>query len=188
MGGNPECSALHPEKIYAGDVLVNNRLVRNAFVYVKEGLENFKFDTPTTPVVIDNLKCLYSPRVVGVQVNQPIELHNSDPTLHNIHSYPQKSAGWNLGLPFQGMKVVKKFAEPDVMVTLKCDVHPWMRGFIGVVSHSYYQVTGAEGSFRFDNLPAGQYTLEAWHERFGVQSAQVTVAPQESHETRFDFS
>ena len=183
MDGNPECRALHPSgKILGGDVLVADGKVQNAFVYIKEGLEGKTFEPPQAPVVIDNNTCVYKPHVSGAMVHQPIELRNSDPTLHNIHAYPAKEKQWNLGLPFQGMKVVKKFSEPEVMVKLKCDVHPWMVGYLGVLPHPFFAITGRDGRFELKNLPAGSYTVHVWYERFGVESQAVQVADGEMKE------
>lgn len=188
MGGNPECRALHPAgTVPGGDVLVSEGKVQNAFVYIKEGLEEQTFEPPQTPVVIDNKTCIYQPHVAGTMVNQPVELRNSDPTLHNVHAYPQKQKQWNVGLPFQGMKLNKTFSEPEIMVKLRCDVHPWMIGYLGVLPHPYFAVTGADGRFELKNLPAGSYTLEAWHERFGTQSQALTIGEGEAQELNFTF-
>lgn len=189
MEGNPECRALHPSgKVPGGDVLVSNGKVQNAFIYIKEGLEGqTTFEAPKEPLVIDNSTCLYKPHVGGAMVNQPIELRNSDPTLHNVHAYPTKEAQWNLGLPFQGMKLVKKFAHPEVMVKLKCDVHPWMIGYVGILPHPYFAVSGPDGRYEIKDLPPGTYTVEAWHERFGTQIGQVSVRVGEATEASFTF-
>ncbi len=187
MQGNPECSALHHEPVLDEEVLAQDGRLQNVFVYVKEGLESYAFATPSTPVTIDQQGCMYIPHVTGAQVNQPILFLNSDPTLHNIHSYAKQSRGWNFGLPFQGMKQTKQISVPEVMIALKCDVHPWMVGYLGVLPHPYFAVSGPDGSFALPNLPAGTYTVEAWHERFGVQSQQVLVGAGEEQEITFTF-
>ncbi len=187
MQGNPECNALHREPVYEESVLVQDGRLQNVFIYVKAGLEERTFATPSTPVTIDQVGCLYVPHVSGAQVNQPVLFLNSDPTLHNIHSYAQHSPGWNFGLPFQGMKQTKRIATPEVMITLKCDVHPWMVGYLGVVPHPYFAVTGTDGSFLLKDLPPGTYTIEAWHERFGTQSQEVEVVVGQTQEIAFTF-
>lgn len=179
MKGNPECSGLHAETLPGEDVLVKDGGLANAFIYIKEGLEGYSFAAPQEPVVIDQVGCLYLPHVAGAMVNQPVQLLNSDPTLHNIHAYVQNSSGWNIGLPFQGMKVTKKFSAPELMVKLKCDVHPWMLAYVGVLSHPYFDVTAEAGEFSLENVPPGSYVLEAWHERFGTQTLSLELAPQE---------
>jgi len=175
MGGNPECSIHNKGRTYARDMLVQDGHVQNVFIYIKEGLEETNFPTPTDPVVIDQVGCRYQPRVVGAQVNQPILLRNSDPTLHNIHAKPKINKGWNVGLPVQGSKLTKKFGKPEIMVSLKCDLHSWMQGWIGVLPHPYFSLTGSSGRFEMENVPPGTYLIEAWHERFGTLTQTVEV-------------
>jgi hypothetical protein len=179
---------LHHGPVLDESVLVADGRLQNVFVYVSAGLEGRTFAPPATPVTIDQRGCLYVPHVAGAQVNQPILFLNSDPTLHNIHSYAKNSRGWNFGLPFEGMKQTKKIPAPDVMIQLKCDVHPWMVGYLGVVPHPYYAVTGADGRFLLKDLPAGTYTIEAWHERFGTQQRQVEVTVGQAAEAAFTFA
>ncbi len=188
MKGNPECSLLHAVEVPGEDVLVSGGKLQNVFIYVKQGLEAYVFPASSEPVVIDQKGCLYLPHVSGALVNQPITLLNSDPTLHNIHAYSEASGGWNVGLPFQGMKIERKFSAPEIMVKLKCDVHPWMSAYMGIVAHPYFAVTGLEGMFSLKGLPPGSYVIEAWHERFGTRSQSVELAAQEDKQISFSFS
>ncbi len=186
--GNPECAAFHADgSIASEELLVKGGLVQNAFVYIKEGLEGSSFEPPKEAATIDNKQCIYVPHVTGVQVNQPVILLNSDPTLHNVHSYSKNSKAWNVGLPIQGMKQTKKFEAAEIMVALKCDVHPWMKGYIGVLPHPYFSVTGESGEFEIKNLPAGEYTIEVWHEKLGAQSQKVKIEPQAEQTIEFIF-
>ena len=186
--GNPECAVLHPGGMIASEELVvNGGALQNVFVYVKEGLEGFSFTAPESPVIIENKTCVYTPHVAGVMVGQGVVFLNQDSTLHNIHSYPKNSRSFNLGLPLTGMKQTKKFDAPEIMVPLKCDVHPWMQGYIGVLSHPYFAVSGPDGAFELKNLPPGKYTLEAWHEKLGTQSQTVEIGPQETKAVEFKF-
>ena len=180
--------SLHPGgKIGSEELLVSNGGVANVFIYVKEGLSDYSFPVPTVAAVVENKGCMYSPHVLGVQAGQPVNLLNEDPTLHNVHSFSANSKAWNVGLPFQGMKVMKKFDNPEIMVKLKCDVHPWMLGFIGVVAHPYFTVTDKEGKFEIKNLPPGEYTIEAWHEKLGVRSQTIKIEPQGNQEILFKY-
>jgi hypothetical protein len=125
--------------------------------------------------------------VFGIMVNQPLEIVNSDPTLHNIHAMPKGNAEFNNGQPIQGMKMSHTFDKPEVMVPFKCDVHGWMNAYVGVVSNPYFAVTDKDGKFDLPNLPPGTYTIEAWHEKAGAQTASVTIGPKETKEISFTF-
>ncbi|MBI4358932.1 MAG: hypothetical protein HY584_06485 [Candidatus Omnitrophica bacterium] len=176
MNADPNCASLHPEPVYTETVVVNdNGTLQNVFVYVKEGLQGETAQTPSTPVTIDQKGCQYHPHVFGIQVGQTLEILNSDATLHNIHSLAEKSPQFNLGMPIQGMKLTKKFENPEIMVKFKCDVHPWMNAYIGVLPHPYFSVSGVDGTFEIKDVPAGDYVIEAWHEKYGAQQQNVTV-------------
>ena len=86
------------------------------------------------------------------------------------------------------MKQTRKFEAPEVMVTLKCDVHPWMTGYVGVLPHPYFQVTGEDGSFELKNLPPGNYVIEAWHEKLGAQTQNLQVGPLENKQIEFKYA
>jgi plastocyanin len=190
MNADPYCASSHKEEIKSEEVIVNsNNTLKNVFVYVKSGLEGQTFEAPKEAVTMDQNGCHYVPHVFGIQVNQPFEIVNSDSTLHNVHAMPSQSKPFNLGMPIKGMKIKKTFDNPEVMVKVKCDVHPWMNAYIGVLNHPFYSVSNNEGSFELKNLPAGKYTIEAWHEKYGVQTQEVTVAEGDaSQEVNFTFS
>ena len=148
--------------------------VLNTFVYVKDGLDPaYTFDTPTAPAVLDQKGCAYTPRVLGVRVGQAIEVVNSDPTLHNVHALPMTNREFNHGQPRQNTRLSEVFTTPEVMVRFKCDVHGWMAAWVGVVAHPYFAVSDEKGEFKLPGLPPGSFTLEAWHEKLGKQTAQV---------------
>lgn len=174
----PGCAEQHQGPVPRGDVLVHDGLVENAFVYIKSGLGDRVFAVPTTPVTLDQQGCLYHPRVVGAQVGQPIRFLNSDATLHNVHGSPTQSAGWNFGMAVKGSERTIRIDKPEVMVSVRCDVHPWMQAWIGVLDHPYFAVTGADGRFVLRDVPPGDYVVEAWHERFGTREARVSITPK----------
>jgi hypothetical protein len=184
---DPKCKLMHPDGIVSDQIIVNsNGTLKNVFVHVKEGLSGKTFDTPKEPVVFDQKGCQYHPKVFGIQVNQPLEILNSDDTLHNVHALPVNSQSFNLGMPIKGMKLKKTFAKPEIMVKIKCEVHPWMGAYAGVVDNPYYGVTGDDGVAAIKDLPPGEYVLEAWHEKYGTQTQKVTVADQDQ-EVSFTF-
>ena len=187
MDADPQCALQHKDAAHKQDVVVNaNGTLQNVFVYVKEGAP--KGAPNTTPVKLAQHGCQYQPHVLGVQVGQPIEIVNEDATLHNVNCKPTKSKGFNIAQPTQGMKSSKSFTAPEVMVKCACNVHPWMNSYIGVLDHPYYAVTGDDGTFAIKGLPASQYTLEAWHEKYGTSTKTVTVADGESKQVDFEFT
>ena len=159
----------------------------NVFVYVKDGLGNYVFDTPTESLTLDQKGCRYHPHVFGIRVNQPLQIVNSDPTLHNIHALPKVNKEFNNGQPIQGMKMMQTFTAKEVMLPFKCDVHGWMNAYVGVLDHPYFAVTGADGKFELKSLPAGTYTIEAWHEKLGTATEMVTLGEKETKDIMFHF-
>jgi hypothetical protein len=187
MSADPYCEQSHGNVVTSEEVLVNDDgTLRNVFVYVKQGVSG-KYPPPGTAAVIDQSGCMYRPRVQGIQVGQPLVIRNSDDTLHNIHSLSEINTPFNLGQPARGMEAKKSFTQPEVMVHFKCDVHPWMNGYIGVLDHPFFAVTGDGGTFKIEKLPAGEYVIEAWHEKLGVQQQTITIAKDETKTTEFVF-
>src|SRR5436305_11368878 len=176
LGGDPQCAIQHQGPVLAGDALVHDGKVGNAFVYVKDGLGARTFALPETPVTIDQMGCLYQPHVAGAQACQPIEFVNGDPTLHNVHGMPGRSAPWNFGMELQGSKRRIRVENPEVMITITCDVHPWMRAYLGVLPHPYSAVTPAAGRFPSPAVPPGEYLLASRPVRSGTRAARVTLA------------
>jgi plastocyanin len=188
VAADPACTA-------PGNILIDETLLvdgsgglKNAFVYVRNGLEDYAFDAPAEPVTLDNKGCRYDPHVFGVRVGQAIRIVNSDPTLHNVHAMPQRNGEFNQGLPLQGMDLKETFTAPEVGVPFKCDVHGWMTSYAGVVAHPYFAVTDAAGRFSLPNLPPGTYTLEVWHEKLGTRTQQITIAPKQAVDATFTFA
>ncbi len=190
MSEEPQCKAKYPTPPTGETVVVNaNGTLANVFVYVKSGLPaTAKSPTPATPVVIDQDGCRYHPHVFGLQVGQTLEIRNSDPLLHNIKTKAIKNRPFNISQPTAGMKTTRTFTAPEVMVSLECNVHGWMKAYVGVLPHPLFAVTGTDGSFTIKGLPPGTYTVEAWHEKYGTQTATVTVAGAEAKTADFTFA
>jgi plastocyanin len=189
MNADPVCArqVTTPQSMETYIVGPDGKTLGNVFVYVKDGLGNYVFDPPKEPATIDQKDCRYHPHVFGIQVGQPLEIVNSDPTLHNIHAVAKNNREFNNGQPIQNMKTTHTFTAPEVMVPFKCDVHGWMNAYVGVLNHPYFAVTDPSGSFTLKGLPAGTYTIEAWHEKLGAQTQTVTVAAKETKEISFTF-
>ena len=161
----------------------------NVFVYVSAGVPAGQtFPAPATAVVLDQSGCRYHPHVFGAMVGQNIEIKNSDPLLHNIKAIAKKNRPFNVSQPNAGMTKTVTFAAPEVMVNLECNVHGWMHAYVGVRPDPFYAVSGPDGSFSIKGLPPGTYTIEAWHEKFGTQTATVTIAGSESKMANFTFA
>lgn len=189
MSSDPSCTTGSAQKPLDDAVLVGtDGAVQNAFVYVKSGLDPaYSFDTPTTPVVLDQKGCFYVPRVMGVRVGQPLEMANTDPTFHNVHAMPKQNREFNHGLAPGIPPMRHTFTRPEVMVRFKCDVHGWMGAHIGVMSHPFFAVTGTDGTFSIAGVPPGTYTIEAWHEVFGTRSSELTVGAGDTSPLSFTF-
>jgi plastocyanin len=138
-------------------------------------------------VALDQHGCMYQPHVLGVMAGQKIDIKNSDTTNHNIHPLPQTNQEWNESQPPGSDVKVQSFPRQEVMIPVKCNIHPWMRSYIGVVSHPFFAVTGDDGTFTIKGLPPGTYTIETWHEKYGTQDQQITVGPKESKTVDFSF-
>jgi len=189
MNADPVClsEASGDQQLSEFFLLGEEGALGNVFVYVKEGV-NGTFDAPSSTVTMDQKGCRYTPHVFGIQVGQTLTIVNSDPTLHNVHALPASNEEFNMGQPVQGMKVDRAFDTEEIMVPFKCDVHGWMNAYVGVLSHPFFAISGEGGNFSIDNLPAGDYVIEAWHEKLGTQTQNVTVGDGEKQEISFTFS
>jgi hypothetical protein len=181
------CSKLHPTVLTTRHYVVGkDNGLANVFVYISKGLEGKKFTPPADPVELDQVGCNYNPYVFGVMVGQPVRIKNSDPLMHNIHALPKVDGNseFNFAETSQGdvndTKWVESIKKPEVMVKLKCDVHQWMFAYAGVQDHPYFAVTDADGNFKIANVPAGKYTLTAYHlKAHGAkpgETQEITVA------------
>jgi len=175
MGMDPMCSKMNAGKRILQEYVVATVDGSLANVFVR--LQGNVPQTPvsTQPVVIDQRGCIYTPRVVGVRVGQIVQIKNGDAFLHNVHGLSGKDNSFNVGQPTAGLVYQWKAKNEEVMLHLKCDIHNWMNAYIGVVTNPYFAVSDTTGTFQIDKVPAGTYTLQAWHERFGPLTKAVTV-------------
>lgn len=189
LDGDPKCAAMVPGGRRATETVVagEGNGLQNVFVYVKDGLPPRLYPVPPTPVVLDQQQCRYVPRVFGIQVGQQLTIRNSDALLHNVRSESAINEPFDVGTPIQGMEVQRTFATREVMVPFKCNVHAWMHAYAGVLEHPFFAVSDESGRFTIEHLPPGTYTLEMWHETFGTQTGQVTVAAQATADMTFSY-
>jgi len=187
MNADPACAKLHPSPVAAQEVMADAKGdLENVIVFVADGLGDRTFDPPSQPAVVEQKGCMYQPHVLAVRANQPLELVNDDSTAHNIHPVPANNREWNKAEP-PGSKMEEAFAREEVAIPVKCNVHPWMRGYIAVFKHPYFAVTGKDGAFDLSNLPPGTYTIKAWHEKLGTATQTVTIGANETKEINFVF-
>ena len=172
---DPKCHEMHKDGLERNTVETKDGGLGNTLVYVKNPPAGAGAGQHMEEVVLDQEGCMYKPSMLAVRVGEPIKIRNSDDTLHNIHPRPTKNAEFNIGQPRKGMETTKTFDKEEIMIPVGCDVHPWMRSYIAVLSHPFFAVTKEDGSFEIKGLPAGDYEVEANHPKLKTTTAKVTV-------------
>ena len=187
MGADPNCLTINAGKKVAQETILRaaDGSLANVFAFAKG---SFAKSGAPAAAVIDQRACTYHPRIQGAQVGQTLEVRNSDATLHNIHSMTTKGNAFNTGQPNAGMVFRYTLKSEEVMLHVKCDVHPWMTGYIGVLSHPYYSVSDAAGNFKIVGLPAGKQTITVWHEQYGPLTQVVDVKAGASTKVEFSYT
>lgn len=188
ISGDPCCVKAIGVEMADDSVIVGPREgLANVFVWVSAGISG-AYAAPKTPVVLSQRGCAYHPRVFGLMTGQDLLIRSEDPTLHNVHASAEKNRSFNLAMPGAGTEFRRRFEEPEVMVRIRCDVHGWMHAFAGVVPHPFFAVTGPDGAYSLGGLPAGTYSVSAWHESLGTRTAEVTAGGGASAPVDFTFS
>jgi len=188
MSADPYCTKANPKPVFPEEVVTGaGGTLANVVIYVKSGAEDYSFPTPAESVTLDQKGCMYAPHVLALMAGQQLKVVNSDDTTHNIHPTPADNRQWNKSQPPNAPPILESFARPEVAIPVKCNVHPWMQGYIAVMANPYYAVTSKDGKFDLKNLPPGTYTIEAWQEKYGVLDQTVTIGPKESKTTDFTF-
>jgi plastocyanin len=190
MDADPVCAKKHSKPVLSEAlVLGGGNTMGNILVFVSKGLPAGKtYPAPSTPVTLDQKGCVYVPHVMGIMVGQQYRILNSDGVLHNVHTLPKVNPSFNQAMPAARKEATTKFDKPEAIFEIKCDVHPWMRAYIGVFTHPFFSVTSTDGKFNITGLDPGTYEITAWHERLGTQTATVTVAANETKAQNFKFA
>jgi hypothetical protein len=175
VSADAQCEAQHPQGLEQSDFSISNGGLADVLVYLKSGVQG-TFTAPAEPRVLDQKGCQYSPGLVAIQAGQAHTIRNSDPTLHNVHFRPALNKEINVGQPRAGMESSRVFPKPEVLVPIGCDVHPWMRANLAVLSHPFFAVSSAGGAFEIRNVPPGTYEIEARHGKLKPVSAKVAVS------------
>lgn len=182
------CAQVHGSEVFTSEVLVQNGHLQNVLLRIVKGHEKLaRPPAPATPVELNQVGCMYVPRLIAAQTNQEVVFINSDSVFHNVKSFTKANPEFNLAMPTKGQRISKRFAQPEVFLQTKCSVHPWMGAYIAVVDHPYFAITDANGTFEIRNLPPGTYTVELWHEVFGTQTQTVTLGASGSHALNVSF-
>jgi len=199
IGADPYCEQHHGDAKPRREEIVANGdgTLRNVFVYAESSsppIAGVRFAPPTEPVVLDQRGCIYHPHVFGVVTGQPVRIVNSDDTSHNVNATgAKKNTGFNFTQSKKGMEKAANFEREEVMVPVRCNVHPFMEAWCGVLRHPFFAVTGEDGSFELKGLPPGEYEISAWHESARLfkdlqkQTVAVTLAPGETKALDFTF-
>ena len=166
-------------------VLGDENTLGNIFVQVIAGLPKKEYSPPDTPVVIDQNGCTYAPHVLALMVGQPLKFLNSDGVLHNLHTLPEENDEFNVTMPKFLKETIRTFEYAEGMFPIKCDVHPWMGGFVAVLDHPFFAVTQKDGVYKIEGLDPGDYEIEFWHEKLGIRNASVSIKGDETQ--TFDF-
>ena len=184
------CIASHSSETIPSKRLVvnNNGTLRWVFIYIREAITGTLPVGEPAPVILDKVGCVYQPHVLGMQAGASIRIVNSDPTLHTVHLVAANNPSFNIALPQPGMNIERVLDAPEVMIPVRCNVHPWTQAYIGVIPHAFFATTGENGRFVIDGVPPGAYVLEAWHELLGRQVIRVVVEDEKESETRFNFT
>jgi hypothetical protein len=190
MAEEPACKDKHSGTPRQPIVVANSSGgLGNVFVYVKSGIPaGAQYTAPSGDVELDQEGCLYEPRVIGMMVGQKLKIKNSDPVLHNIKAMAKVNRPFNISQPTKDLETERTFTSSEVMIPFECNVHGWMHAYAGVLPHPFYATTGADGSFSIEKLPAGSYTIEFWHEKFGAQTVQITVNEGETKTADYTFT
>jgi plastocyanin len=166
-----------------------NKTLKNVAVYVKAGVAAPP-PVPADPVVVTQKECMYRPRVSGAMAGQAITIGSSDPTLHNVQAYRGDATLFNQAVPSPTSPPIQKTVEPGEpnLMTFKCGVHPWMKGYVVVSENPFIGVSGDDGKVVLKDVPAGKLALAAWHEKYGTKTVDVTVEPDKTATATIDYT
>ncbi len=186
MSKEPSCAKQHATPVTVESVVTGtNNALENVVVYVSSGAPD-DGQVPAQAVTFEQKGCQYIPHVLPMHVNQELKVVNSDQTSHNIHPLAKVNREWNKSQPPGTPPLSEKYDKAE-FISVKCNVHPWMHGIFAVLSTNHYDLSKGEGEFKLPNLPPGKYTITAWHEDYGTQTADVTITGNETKDVNFTF-
>lgn len=184
MSQDPAC----PQGPQSADSVRHGNGAPNVFVYIKEGLGNARFGVPGTPQVLNQIGCRYVPHMMGVMVGQTLDIRNDDRAQHNVHPMPRANSEWNESQMPRGKPILRVFQQPEMMMPIQCNQHPWMKTYLNVMDHPYFAVTSEDGRYEIRNLPPGEYTLAAVTEKRSERTVKIKVDAKRSARADFTFT
>jgi plastocyanin len=185
MSKEPSCAKQYATPPTTETVVTGaSNSLENVVVYISAGAADE--GAPSQAVTFNQKGCRYLPHVLAFQTNQELKVVNSDQTSHNIHPLAKVNHEWNKSQPPGTPPLSEKF-EKEEFIPVKCNVHPWMHGNFAVLKNSHFAVSSNDGAFTLPNLPAGKYTVTAWHESYGTQTQDVTISGSETKSVNFVF-
>jgi Carboxypeptidase regulatory-like domain len=191
MSKDPYCVKQHENNpVKMENVVVGSSGgLQNVVLYITEGLSSDAASTLSSEEpTVDQHNCMYVPHVIALDVNQKFKVTTTDQTTHNIHPLPAPGTGnigWNKSQPPGAPPIETSWKAPEA-ISVKCNIHPWMHGW-HVVVKGPYAITDENGSYTIKNVPPGSYTVTAWQEEYGTQTAKVTVAAGQPGKADFTF-
>ncbi len=186
MGKEPSCAKEHATPVTTETVVTGpNNALDNVVVYVSSGAPD-DGQVPAQAVTFEQKGCQYLPHVLVMHTDQELKITNADQTSHNIHPLPKVNREWNKSQPPGSPPISEKYPREE-FISVKCNVHPWMHGWFAVLKTNHYDVSKGGGDFKLPNLPPGKYTITAWHEDYGTQTADVTITGNETKDVNFTF-
>jgi Carboxypeptidase regulatory-like domain len=186
MSKEPSCAKQHATPVSAESIVTGpNNALENVVVYVSSGVRDDD-QVPAQAITFEQKGCQYIPHVLVMHTNQKFKIVNNDDATHNIHPLAKINREWNKSQPPGSAPLTGKY-EKEEFIPVKCNIHPWMHGNFVVLKTSHYDVSKGSGGFKLPDLPPGKYTLTAWHEQYGTETADVTITGKETKEINFTF-
>jgi plastocyanin len=186
MSKEPSCAKQHATPVTTETVVTDSgNSLDNVVVYISAGADDP--NAPSQAVTFTQKGCQYIPHVIAMHTGQELDVLNADQTSHNIHPLAKVNREWNKSQPPGAPPIKDKFDAPE-FISVKCNIHPWMHGWFAVLKTNHYSVSGNGGAFSLPNLPAGKYTVTAWHEDYGTKTQDVTITGNETKTIDFTFT
>lgn len=186
MSNEPTCARQHATPLMSETVVTGaNHALANVVVYISTGAPD-EGQVPAQAVTFEQKGCQYVPHVLAMHTGQEVKIVNNDQTSHNVHLLAKANRKWNKSQPPGATPIVDKY-DKEEFIPVKCNVHSWMRGYLAVLKTSHVDVSKEDGGFKLPDLPPGRYTITAWHESYGTQTAEVSVAGNETKDVNFSF-